>query len=130
MGSVNWLAVILAANLAVAVGIVWYGPLFRSGRPMLEGRSRAPKSYGWAVVAMLIAATLIGHNFARIGEGTLAVKPWLYWMMSGGFALFLVAPALFIALARHRVPVRDRLIDMGFWVVAFLAIGTVFWVLS
>ena len=28
MGPVNWIAVILAAILAVAVGVVWYGPLF------------------------------------------------------------------------------------------------------
>ena len=130
MGPVNWLAVLLAANLAVAVGIVWYGPLFRTGRPLLEGKGGAPRSFAIALIVMLLAATMMGHNFARIGAETLAVKPWLYWMMSGGFALWFVAPALFLGLARYGVSMRERLIDCGFWIVAFLAMGTTFWVLG
>ncbi len=130
MGPVNWLAVVLAANMAVAVGIVWYGPLFRSGRPLLEGQGKAVRSYGWVVAAMLLAATMMGHNFARLGAETLAGKPWLYWMMSGGFALWFVVPALFIGLARHGVATRDRLIDCGFWTAAFLTMGTTFWALG
>jgi len=51
-------------------------------------------------------------------------------MMSGGFALFIAAPALFLGLARHGVALRDRLIDGGYWVAAFLAMGTVFWALG
>ena len=130
MGPLNWLAVVLAANMAVAVGIVWYGPLFRKGRPLLEGQGKAVRSYGWVVAAMLLAATMMGHNFARLGAETLAAKPWLYWMMSGGFALWFVAPALFIGLARHGVTLRDRLIDCGFWTAAFLTMGTTFWALG
>jgi hypothetical protein len=129
MGPINWLAVFLGANLAVAVGIVWYGPLFRGGRPLLEGPGARARSYGSVVIALLIAATLIGHNFARVGAEALAAKPWLYWMMSGGFGLFIVAPALYIGLARYGVSVRDRLVDCGYWIVAFLAIGTTFWAL-
>lgn len=134
MGPVDWVAVILAANLAVAVGIVWYGPVFRTGRPLLEGAGpegkRPARNYGWAVLAMLVAATMMGHNFARIGDATLSVKPWLYWMMSGGLALAIVSPALFLGLARHGVSMRDRLIDCGFWIAAFLTMGTVFWALA
>ena len=130
MGPVNWLAVFLGANLAVAVGLVWHGPLFRGGRPLLEGPEGRARNYGWVVLAMLIAAIMIGHNFARIGPETLAAKPWLYWMMSGGLGLFIVAPALFIGLARYGVSVRDRLVDCGYWVIAFLAIGTTFWALA
>jgi len=130
MGPVNWIAVILAANLAVAVGIVWYGPLFRTGRPMLEGQGAAPRSYGLTVFVMLLAAAMMGHNFARIGPDTLQAKPWLYWMMSGGLALFFVAPALFLMLARHGVSTHERLVDGGYWIAAFLTMGTVFWALG
>ena len=134
MGPVDWVAVILAANLAVAVGIVWYGPLFRTGRSLLEGPGpegkRPARNYGWAVLAMLIAATMIGHNFARIGTETLSAKPWLYWMMSGGLGLTIAAPALFLGLARHGVSMRDRLIDCSFWIAAFLTMGPVFWALA
>ena len=130
MGPVNWLAVILAANLAVAVGIVWYGPLFRTGRPLLEGHGAAPRDYGMALIVMALAAWLMGHNFARVGAETLHAKPWLYWMMSGGFALFITVPPLFLGLVRYGVPLRNRLIDGGFWIAAFLAMGTVFWALG
>ena len=37
MGPINWLAVVLSANLAIAVGFVWYGPLF--GGSDLFGRA-------------------------------------------------------------------------------------------
>src|SRR5262245_47805219 len=84
MGPVNWVAVVLAANLAVALGIVWHGPLFRTGRPLLEGPGGPAKSYGVVVLVMLIGAAMLGHNFARIGAATLQAKPWLYFMQSGG----------------------------------------------
>jgi Protein of unknown function (DUF1761) len=132
MGPINWLAVILAANCAVALGIVWYGPLFGGGRPLLQGHlpdgSRPARSWGLAVGVMLAAAVMLGHNFARISSETLQAKPWLYPMMSGGFALMLVAPALYLGLARHGVPARNRWIDCGYWVAAYLAMGGVFWV--
>lgn len=130
MGPVNWIAVVLAANIAVAVGIVWYGPLFRAGRQLLERRKAAPRSYGLVVCAMLVSAAMMGHNFARLGAVTLGAKPWLYWMMSGGLALAFVCPALFVGLARHGVELRTRLIDCGYWLVAFLAMGTTFWALG
>lgn len=126
MGPVNWLAVILAANLAVAIGLVWYGPLFRTGRPLIEGQGSGPRNYGFAVIPMLMAAWLIGHNFARVGAETLAAKPWLYAMMSGGWALFIAVPVLFLGLSRHGISLRDRLIDCGYVLVAFLAMGAVF----
>ena len=35
--------------------------------------------------------------FARVGAETLAAKPWLYFMMSGGLAIAFVIPALWIS---------------------------------
>lgn len=134
MGPVNWIAVILAANLAVAVGIVWYGPLFRTGRPLLEGAGpdgeRPARNYGVSVAVLLLAAWLMGHNFARIGAETLAAKPWLYAMMSGGFAIFIASPAVFITAARYGASRRNCWIDSGYWLAAFLAMGAVFWLLG
>lgn len=134
MGPVNWLAVALAAILAVAIGIVWYGPLFRGPRQLLDGPDaqgeKSSRSYLWSIAAMFVIAAMIGHNFARVGPETLAAKPWLYWMMSGGLGLAVITPALFIALARHGVPMRGRLVDCGHWIVALLAMGTVFWAMA
>ena len=125
MGPVNWLAVILAANVAVAVGIVWHGPLFRTGRALLGGMPG--KSYAAAVIVMLIGAAMLGHSFARIGADTLAAKPWLYFMQSGGVALAFIIPALWLTHARNGVTGRARLIDCGYWLAAYLAMGAVFW---
>lgn len=130
MGPINWVAVILAANLAVAVGIVWHGPLFRTGRPLLEGSGGPAKSYGVVVIVMLIAAAMLGHSLARIGPGTLHAKPWLYFMQSGGLAIAFVMPAVWLSQARHGMTARDRLIDCGFWLVAYLVMGTTFWALA
>jgi Protein of unknown function (DUF1761) len=139
VGAVNWIAVILGANLAVALGMVWHGPLFRTGRPLLEGMGAdgadkekgAPiRNYGIVVVVMLIAATMMGHNFARLGAAHLAGKPWLYWMMSGGLAVAFVIPAVCLGALRQGVARRMILIDCGYWLAAYLAMGTVFWAMG
>jgi hypothetical protein len=135
MGSINWLAVILSANLAIAVGLVWYGPLF-GGEPLF-GRGPAPEDqprspvrgmFG-AVIAQAVAALMLAHNFARIGPETLAAKPWLYWMQPGGIAIAFIAPALWISYSRQHLSRREAVIDSGFWLVVYLATGTVFWAL-
>lgn len=139
MGPVNWLAVLLSANLAVALGLVWYGPLF-GGVSLLGLRnedgsnkrgSKGPVR-GWAQAVILqgISATMIGHNFARVGAETLAAKPWLYFMMSGGLALTIIVPALWISYARQGIALREAMVDAGFWIVAYLAMGAVFMVMA
>ncbi len=129
MGPVNWLAVVLAANLAVAVGIVWHGPLFRTGRPLLE-RDAPARSFTTIVVVMLIGAVMLGHSFARIGAETLAAKPWLYFMQSGGVAIAFVIPALWITHARQGATIASRLVDCGYWLAAYLTMGATFWALG
>ncbi len=130
MGPVNWVAVILAANFAVALGIVWHGPLFRTGRPLLEGPGGMGKSYTVVVLVMLIGAAMLGHSFARIGAATLAAKPWLYFMQSGGIAIAFIIPAIWLTQARHAMPTAHRLIDCGYWLVAYLVMGATFWALA
>ncbi|VWX47103.1 DUF1761 domain-containing protein [Novosphingobium sp. 9U] len=130
MGPVNWLAVLLAAALALAVGIVWNGPLFRTGRPLLGGRAQSGGRF-WLVGAIfLLAAIMLGHNFARIGAAVLDAKPWLYFMQTGGVALFFVIPAVWLTHARSGTEPMRRVLDCGFWLVAYLAMGVVFWALG
>ncbi|MFM5932129.1 MAG: DUF1761 domain-containing protein [Novosphingobium sp.] len=138
MESIDWLAIILAANLAVAIGFVWYGPLFGGaaifGRMSGDEPEHAHKSpvggMLGAICLQAVSALMLAHAFARIGPDKLAVKPWLYWMQSGGVALAFVAPALFISYARHRMPLREALVDSGFWLAVYLSSGTVFWALA
>ena len=118
MGPVNWIAVFAAALAALVFAPVWYGLLFRDAPRPPTGRLG---------LALLIPASLIGHNFARVGAAELGDKPWLYWMMSGGFALTMIAPALAITGLQHRLGVKASAIDAGYWLGAFLLMGTVFY---
>lgn len=129
MGPVNWLAVFLAAALAVAVGLVWNGPLFRTGRQLLPGNAQRG-NYMLVGFVFLISAIMLGHNFARIGAETLAAKPWLYFMQTGGIALAFVIPAVWLTHLRNGAEQMRRVVDCLFWLVAYLAMGLVFWVLS
>ena len=136
MGPVNWLAVVAAALAAFALGALWYGPLF--GRAKLEevgpgglaARSHPARTLGITAAMLLVSATMIGHMFARVGAETLAAKPWLYFMMAGGLALTFVIPALLVSYTHQRLSTRLAAIDAGYWQVAYLAMGLVFWVLG
>ncbi len=79
---------------------------------------------------MLLTSAMMGHMFARIGAETLAAKPWLYFMMSGGLALAFVIPALWISFTHIRVPTRVAMIDAGYWLAGYLTMGAVFWLLG
>ncbi|EJL26329.1 DUF1761 domain-containing protein [Novosphingobium sp. AP12] len=130
MGPVNWLAVVLAAALALAIGIVWNGPLFRTGRQLLPGNSQRAGNYAVVGIVFLISSAMLGHMFARIGAETLAVKPWLYFMQTGGVAIAFVIPSVWLTHVRNRAEPARRVIDCLFWLIAYLAMGLVFWVLG
>ncbi|MNC94134.1 hypothetical protein D3C83_109130 [compost metagenome] len=51
-------------------------------------------------------------------------------MISGGLALTFVAPALWVSYTHMRASNRLALIDGGFWLAAYLTMGTVFWALG
>lgn len=130
MGPVNWLAVVLAAALALAVAVVWGGRMFRAGRSRL-GVSSGSQGKVWVTgLMLLLAAIMLGHNFARIGKATLDARPWLYLMQAGGASLFFVIPAVWLTHARAGTEPRRRLLDCGFWLAAYLAMGMVFWLLG
>jgi hypothetical protein len=69
---------------------------------------------------------MMGHMFARVGAETLSVKWWLYFMMSGGLAIAFVIPSLWISYTQQRCSTRLALIDGGYWLVAYLAMGLAF----
>lgn len=136
MGPVNWIAVVLAVIASIGAAAVWYGPLF--GRAKLEEvgpggmamRTSAGRTLALTVLLQFLTASMMGHMFARVGAETLAAKPWLYFMMSGGLALFFVIPALSLSYMHQRISTRLGMIDGGYWFVSYLVMGTVFWALS
>lgn len=118
MGPINWIAVATAWTVAAGLGVLFYG---RRATP------RPPYALH-AVAALLLfaSAAMVGHMLARVGEATLAAKPWLYAMMPGGLALTFIGSALFITAVRRERPVREALFDGSYWLAAYLAMGAVF----
>lgn len=113
MGSIDWLAVFVAAALAALVlWLFWRGPL------------------RWHYALQLIPAAMLGHALARIGPDKLALKPHLYLMQSSGLALAIVIPALWIVGARHEASARDTWRDSAAFLLAYLVMGGVFWALG
>lgn len=128
MGPVNWLAVVLAAVVALVLGLVWHGWLFRPRKRLLANPSSQSGSGRLAsVIVMLLASIMFGHAFARIGETVLAVKPWLYFMQTGGIALAFVIPTLWWTHSRLGTEPGRKVLDCLFWLIAYLAMGAVFW---
>lgn len=130
MGPVNWLAVFLAAALALALSLIWNGPVSRAGRQTLGGNARRGGNYITLGVVFLIGSIMLGHNFARIGAETLVIKPWLYFMQSGGIAIAFVVPAVWVTHLRSGTEPMRRVIDCVCWLVAYLSMGLVFWALG
>jgi hypothetical protein len=130
MGPVNWPAVVLAAAFAFALGIVWYGPLFNVARPFVKDEPKRNSHAAFAGLFMFVNAAMLGHMYARIGGETLAARPWLYWMQSGGIAIAFVLPAIWMTYYRLGADRRTRLVEAGYYLVAYLAMGTVFWALA
>ncbi|HQS70153.1 MULTISPECIES: DUF1761 domain-containing protein [unclassified Novosphingobium] len=122
----------VATLAALAVSALWYGPVF--GRARLEevgpgklGIRRSPaRTAALSAVLLFVTSAMMGHMFARVGQATLDVKWWLYFMMSGGLAIAFVIPSLWISYSQQRISTRLALIDGGFWLVAYLSMGLAF----
>lgn len=110
MDPINWLAVAVAA--AAGAGVL---ALFWRGRLGLLGYA-----------LQLVPAAMLGHALARIGVDKLALKPWLYAMQSGGLALAFVLPALGMLGLRDGARWSALGRDGAAFVLAYLAMGGVF----
>jgi hypothetical protein len=129
MGPVNWLAVVMAAAFALGIMTMWNGR-FGTTRASLGGAVRTPGKFWLVGLVLLLAAVMLGHNFARIGAVTLNARPWLYFMQTGGVALFFVIPAVWLSHVRVGTEPKRRLLDSCCWLAAYLAMGVVFWLLG
>lgn len=117
MGAMDWWAV-LAAALAARLVLE------------LAVRSQNAGQRLGTFALCLVPAAMLGHALARIGPETLAAKPQLYFMQSGGLALAFVIPALWLIRVRDGTPPRRVAIDSVVFLAAYLTMGGTFWALS
>lgn len=130
MGPVNWWGVVLAAVVGWLVNLVWHQILFRPRRMLMPTHGPRRDNVAFAAVVMGIAAIMLGHFYARIGIDVMHAKPWLYFMQSGGLALAFVIPAVWQTQLRSGTEPLRRLLDVTGILVAYLAMGAVFWVMG
>ncbi|MEO6152038.1 MAG: DUF1761 domain-containing protein [Croceibacterium sp.] len=134
MGSINIVAVLLAAVAFFVLGALWYGPLF--GRPWRElngitvERMEAGPQPGqnpmWLIMALafafeLLVAVMLGHLIART-----APKPWVIMMMAAGLGATVMTPALGINYLFQMRPGKLFAIDAGYMICGMALMGAVF----
>lgn len=123
---VNWLSVFVAALSGFVIGSIWYGPLF--GKPWMRysgmtkekgAQANMAVTFGGAYLLNLVAAAGIAlQNGAHTG--------WLFGLHIGLMAaVFFIATALGVIYLFEQRPFKLWLINAGYQVVNFAAMGAV-----
>jgi len=131
MGSLNWLAIVVATVAFFAVGALWYGLLFRNVWAREVGVTEPPQGpavariMGLTLLSEFVVVLTLGHLFARIQPGDHAKM-----MMATGFGLAIMTPAIGINYLHQRRSLTLFLIDAGHFVVGMAAVGLAFLLLG
>ena len=129
MWNVNWLEIIGAALVGFAIGGVWYGPVFGKAWQRLSGLSDEAVQnanmaviFGGTFVLNLLASLMLAHMFSAAGNPGLRIST----QMGFGIGFFFVATSIGVNYLFSRKPLKLFLIDAGYWIVAYAAMGLVF----
>lgn len=129
MWEINMLAVVLCAVAAMAIGFVWYGPVFGKAWMAEWGMTEESakdanmaKIFGGFIALNLFAAYILGHVLATYGGPALATST----MIGFGTGLGFVATAIGGNYLFARRSLKLFLIDAGYWTLTYTAMGAVF----
>jgi Protein of unknown function (DUF1761) len=137
LGSINWLAVLVAGISAFVLGGVWYSPaLF--GKTWMRDNNLTPekirtgntgKIFGWAFILSLLAAANLAMYLADTPAectGNCAQKTDISW---GAIAGFLAGVWVFCFVAIHGLfehkTARLIFINGGYAVIALMLMGAI-----
>ncbi|MDG2244630.1 MAG: DUF1761 domain-containing protein [Rhodospirillaceae bacterium] len=121
MGEIIWLSLPLCIVISLAIGVVWYGPLFKKAwmedTGMLDEKMGPPtKAYGGAALHALIGALALNLLLDRT-NGLLA-------NMSGGLIIGVAAAAAIgINYMFSSQPRRLLYIDGGYTILMYSTMG-------
>ena len=127
---VNFLAVVVAAFAAMALGAVWYGPLL--GKAWMSAHGYTPerleemkkgmgKAYGLSFVCYLVMAAVLAYLLAWIGAVNVWTGAWIAFVCWLGFAATI---GLTAHLFSDRRP-ATYFIDVAYQLVYMLAMGAI-----
>jgi hypothetical protein len=133
MANANFLAILVAALSGFLIGGIWYGPLFgkvwqREAGVSQEamGETSPYKLFGLTFLFSVLSAVFLGHLLASTGVS----KPHVIMMISVGVAIGFIIPAFGTNYLFGRKSGTLFMIDAGYWVVYYAAMGGVFLLLG
>jgi hypothetical protein len=123
---VNWLSVFVAALSGFVIGSLWYGPLFQKPWMRLTGITKEQGAKANLVVTFGGAYALNVVAAAGIALLNGSHEGWLFGLHTGlAGAFFFIAPALGVIYLFEQQPFRLWLINAGYQIVNFSAMGAV-----
>jgi hypothetical protein len=123
---VNWLAVLVAALSGFVIGSLWYGPLFGKVWMRLTGMTKEKGAQ--ANMAVTFGGAYVLNVIAALGIATVSVEhTGMMFALHVGLlgAFFFVAPALGVIYLFEQQPFRLWLVNAGYQVVNFAAMGAI-----
>jgi hypothetical protein len=131
---IHWLAMIAAAVAGFAVGGIWYGPLF--GKAWMAARGIAkedtagmnmPLIFGSTFLLNLFSAFMLDHLYNSY-DAPVGLHHSL--VIAAIIAIGFIIPAMGVNYLFSRLSRGLFLIDAGYWLVVYLAMGGIFGLLS
>ena len=132
MVPINYFAVLTSVVAMMAVGFVWYGPLFGKQWMALTGfspdrmsASEAKKSYMLTALGSLLMAYVLAHSIIFAGvylnmTGFMAGIDGAFWSWIG-----FVAPVTLGTVIWDRKPWKLWILNNGYWLVGMLVMGVI-----
>lgn len=128
MGDTSLVTILLAALAFFVVGALWYGVIFGKAWQKASGLSddqvqsgNMVKIFGLTLLFEVLIATVLAHQFAMTGASDRAIM-----MISIGFALGVMVPAIGINYLYQRKTAALFFIDAGHFIIGMAAMGGVF----
>jgi hypothetical protein len=126
---IHWLAVVVAAVVGLAVGGVWYGPLFGKAWAAARGLTdeslkdgfNPAKVFGLVFLLNLFSAFILDHTVATYGDPDLSLTV----MITGGVALGFIIPAMGVNYLFSRLSLKLFVIDAAYWLATYVLMGVV-----
>jgi hypothetical protein len=129
MFDVNWITIVVAAVMGFVVGGIWYGPIMGkrwmgavglTEDDIKEGNMAA--IYGGAFAFSLLASWTLAHTFASYNYDLSAIAKI---MTALGVAVGFIIPALGTNYLFSQKGKALFFIDAGYWLLFYIAMGTV-----
>lgn len=135
MPYINFWAVLLAGIISMALGFLWYGPLF--GKVWMRGNGINPddkelmddmqKSAGPAYLQMFVGALIMAYVFAHVLWAYRSSMPMEAWIagLQGGFWMWLgfILPVKYGDILWNKKPFSAVAVDLSYYLLLLLVNG-------